>query len=408
MLPQPDEEHLQGLGGRTLAWTTVRPQPRAQALAQQLRADVGLSSLLKHHRLQSPALPVVPRMRRWPETESLPEIETVQGLAEWLRVDLGYLLWFADLSDRNASVAASPLQHYCRHVRLKPDGALRLLESPKQHLKHVQRQILREILTLVPLHDAVHGFCTGRSSVSFAAPHAGREAVLRLDLRDFFPSVTGPRVQALFRTLGYPEHVADLLGGLCTTTTPRGFWRSMNGEVNLQSLEQARALYARPHLPQGAPSSPALANLCARRLDRRLAGLAEGAGAHYTRYADDLAFSGDHAFARAADRFAACAAAIAVEEGFSVQHRKTRLMRRSVRQHLAGLTVNVRPNLSRIDVDRLEATLVNCIRRGPETQNREGHADFRAHLAGKVAYVAMVHPAPGAALRALFGKIRWS
>jgi hypothetical protein len=145
-------------------------------------------------------------------------------------------------------------------------------------------------------------------------------------------------------------------------------------------LREACALYARPHLPQGAPTSPALANLCAYRADCRLAGLAKRAGTEYSRYADDPAFSGDEAFARHAERFSIYAAAILHEEGFAVNHRKTRIMRQGVRQHLAGLAVSQRVNVIRADFDRLKATLTNCARLGPESQNRDAHASFRAHL----------------------------
>src|ERR1700733_6552654 len=106
-------------------------------------------------------------------------------------------------------------------------------------------------------------------------------------------------------------------------------------------------MYARPHLPQGAPTSPSLANLCAYRLDCRLSGLAASAGAVYTRYADDMAFSGDHAFHRAITRFRHHACATILEEGFSVHHRKSRVMRQGVRQRLAGLVVNDRLNVIR-------------------------------------------------------------
>src|SRR5581483_5861291 len=139
-------------------------------------------------------------------------------------------------------------------------------------------------------------------------------AVLRIDLQDFFPSVAGVRTQAFFRTAGYPETVADLLGGICTNATPRAVLRTLPVE--------ARGVYSRPHLPQGAPTSPALANICAYRVDCRLAGLAQKAGAQYTRYADDLAFSGNENFARRAERFSIHIAAILLEEGFAVNHRK--------------------------------------------------------------------------------------
>jgi hypothetical protein len=100
-------------------------------------------------------------------------------------------------------------------------------------------------------------------------------------------------------------------------------------------------------------------------------------------------------------------AAILLEEGFSVHHRKTRIMRQGVRQHLAGLVVNQRINVRRSDFDRLKATLTNCIRHGPETQNREAHPRFRAHLEGRVAFVEAVNPGKGRRLRSLLQQIQW-
>src|SRR5262249_47319549 len=155
---------------------------------------------------------------------------------------------------------------------------------------------------------SAHGFVKGRSIRSFAAPHAGRRVLLRMDLRDFFPSFAAARIQTFFRIAGYPEPVADLLGGLCTTVAPRSVWREIGPGFDPSDLLDARTLYERAHLPQGAPTSPALANLCSYRADCRLAGLARSAGAQYTRYADDLAFSGGPEFERGVGRFSAHAA----------------------------------------------------------------------------------------------------
>ena len=173
------------------------------------------------------------------------------------------------------------------------------------------------------------------------------------------------------------------------------------------AMAEARMLYAGAHLPQGAPTSPALANLCAYRVDCRLSGLAQAAGAAYTRYADDLAFSGGEGFERCVERFSAQSAAILFEEGFQVHHRKTRIMRRGVRQYLAGVVTNERVNVVRADFDRLKAILTNCVRHGPESQNREGHASFRMHLLGRVGFVEMVNPGKGARLRRIFEQIPW-
>jgi RNA-directed DNA polymerase len=228
-----------------------------------------------------------------------------------------------------------------------------------------------------------------------------------MDLRHFFPSFRAARIQTLFRTMGYPEPVADLLGGICTNCTPRETWEQYGMAGDYDMRFQARMLYCRPHLPQGAPSSPALGNLCFYRADCRLSGLASSAGAQYTRYADDLAFSGDEEFARRIERFSTHVAVILLEEGFDVHHRKTRIMCHGVRQHLAGLVLNRHMNVMRADFDRLKAILTNCVRLGPASQNRESNPTFRSHLEGRVAFVETINAAKGKRLRAIFDQIPW-
>jgi hypothetical protein len=194
-----------------------------------------------------------------------------------------------------------------------------------------------------------------------------RAAVLRMDLRSFFPSIRRSRVQAISRTFGYPEPVADMLGALCTTSTPPHVWRNCGMDCNPEQLRIARGPFTAARTCRaGAPTSPAIAHLCCRRLDSRLAGLARAASAAYARYADDLAFSGDEIFAKHAARLATQVAAIVMEEGFHVHYRKTGLMRPGVRQHLGGLVINQRCNIPRRDFDELKAILTNCIRTGPD------------------------------------------
>ena len=293
------------------------------------------------------------------------------------------------------------LGHYHYRVLAKKSGGARLIEAPKGRLKQMQRRILALILEQVPVHDAVHGFVKGRSIQTFAAPHVGRQVVLRMDLRDFFPAFRAARVAAFFRTMGYPERVAERLAGVCTNAAPLGVWAGCEVEW------ETRQMYRRAHLPQGAPTSPALANAMAYRLDLRLSGLARAAGAAYTRYADDLAFSGDAEFARGAGRFAVHAIAVAMEEGFAVHARKTRVQRQGVRQRLAGLVVNERLNVARDEFDRLKAMLTNCVRRGAASQNREGHAAFREHLRGRVGFAESVNAVRGEKLRGIFERIVW-
>jgi len=340
-------------------------------------------------------------------TWDVPAIESAGALADWLGLNPDELDWFADLKGLGYRTDRPLLKHYHYRVLTKRYGNIRLIEAPKPRLKAIQRQILARILDRIPPHPAAHGFLKGRSIKTFIAPHVGRRVVLRMDLRDFFPSIGGARIQTFFRTVGYPESVADLLGGICTNAAPRDVWKEHTLEIDAGQIREVKALYARPHLPQGAPTSPALANLCAYRVDCRLAGLAESAGAAYTRYADDLAFSGTEELERRIARFSTHVAAILHEEGFAVHHRKTRVMRQGVRQYLAGLVANQRINVIRTDFDRLKATLTNCVRLGPESQNREAHPDFRLHIEGRVRWVETINPDKGKRLRAIFEKIEW-
>jgi RNA-directed DNA polymerase len=342
------------------------------------------------------------------ETWNVPPIESIRALAEWLQLTPEELDWFADLKGLTYRDKATPqLRHYHYHLLQKGSGGIRLIEAPKPRLKELQRHILTGILDHIPPHSAAHGFRRGRSIKTFVAPHVGQRVLLRMDLRNFFPTISGPRIQALFRTAGYPESVADLLGGICSNATPLDTWRHLTFDIDRRDLQEARTVYRRPHLPQGAPASPAIANLCAYRADCRLTGLAQAVGAQYTRYADDLAFSGGEDFERRVQRFSTHVAAILHEEGFDVHHRKTRIMRQGVRQHLAGLVANQSVNILRADFDLLKAILTNCVRLGPETQNRDAHPNFRAHLEGRISFVAMINPNHGLRLRVIFDRIPW-
>jgi RNA-directed DNA polymerase len=386
-------------------------RPRHRDVVQFLRKDRGFNRAqfkyrdelsLKHWVTDPQQMQPVSAATTW----DIPPIESIAALAAWLHLDPVELEWFADLKGLGRNNIDSRVMHYHYQVVTKQSGNIRLIESPKPRLKQLQRKILAQILDHIPPHPAVHGFIKGRSIKTFVAPHTGQNVVLKMDLQDFFPSIRAARIQTIFRTAGYPESVADRLGGICTNAVPRSLW-SNTSNIDSMHVKETRVMYSRPHLPQGAPTSPALANLCAYRMDCRLDGLARSIGAQYTRYADDLAFSGGNLLEGRAFKFSTHVAAIVHEEGFSVNHRKTRIMRQGVRQYLAGLVANQYPNVIRRDVDILKAILTNCIRFGPESQNRNSHPHFRLHLEGRISFVQSINPAKGTRLRALFNQIRW-
>lgn len=334
--------------------------------------------------------------RGWP----VPPLRTTVELADWLGLPVSHLDWLADAQGRAGRQPAPRLRHYTPRWVAKRGGRFRLIEVPKPRLKAVQRRVLHELLDRIPCHPAAHGFLAGRSVRTFAEPHVGRAVVWRLDLKDFFPSVRPSKVHATFAAAGYPVPVARALTGLCTTCLP--------ADVPAPDPGTAAGVYRARHLPQGAPTSPALANLAAYRMDLRLASWAAACGAAYTRYADDLAFSGGPDVARAGRRFRAAVWQIILEEGFRPNAAKSRWMTPGVRQHLAGVVVNVRPNVGRAEFDLLKAILTNCVRHGPAGQNRAGAADFRAHLRGRIAHVALLNPDRGAKLEGLMGRVDWA
>jgi len=330
----------------------------------------------------------------------LPRFHTPDELAAWLQLPVGRLAWLVHRFSEGSRPASERDAHYHYRWMRKRSRGWRLIESPKPLLKLVQTKILREILDLVPPHSAAHGFAAGRSIVTNARPHVGSRVLYKLDLENFYATVTFSRVTGIFRGMGYSREAAIWLARLTTSALPLNtpFVKEEPGAI---------LPYLRRHLPQGAPTSPALANLSAWRLDVRLAGLARAFGARYTRYADDLTFSGPQGFVSSLKDFIPVASRVIHAERFHVNKRKSRVLRDNARQSVTGVVVNRRLNLARTEYDRLKAILHNCARHGAASQNRDGRADFAAHLRGRIAHAMQLHPDRGAKLLQMFSQIDW-
>jgi RNA-directed DNA polymerase len=331
----------------------------------------------------------------------LPCFRTPEELAAWLEIPLGQLAWLVHRFTDDSRPKTEAEAHYHYRWLNKRRGGQRLIESPKRKLKHAQRKILNEILGKVPPHLAAHGFAPGRSIVTNAKPHVGQAVIVKYDLANFYPSVTFGRVTAIFRSLGFSREAAIWLARLTTSALP----------ANIPFLKQEPSAvlpYLRRHLPQGAPTSPALANLSAYSLDVRLSGIAKAFGAIYTRYADDLTFSGPESFARSLRDFVPLVGQIIRQERFQVNRSKRQILRANNALVVTGVVVNVKPNVRRRSFDRLKAVLTNCVREGPSTQNHAAHANFAAHLRGRIAHVSHLNPDRGAKLLAIYDRIDWN
>lgn len=370
--------------------------PAPKALAETLLVDDGFGRLyafcLKHNVWPEPDL-VPPVMAPVPAFADLPlpDLPTLGALADWLAIPVARLSYMADPLYRHEENGETAINHY--HYRTKPkrSGGLRVIEAPKDGLKGLQRQILRGILDRVPVHEDAFGFVPGRDCRAAAARHCGAPVVICFDLVGFFPSVRAPRIFGLFRRLGYPHAVARHLTALCTNVTP--------SRVRNRLPAAVRPIYRTPHLPQGAPTSPALANHAAFALDCRLSALARSLGATFSRYADDLSFSGGmHLTGVLPD----LVPKIVADESFAVNPSKTRIARAGARQVVTGIVVNRHLNVRREAFDRLKAVIHAC---GKPGDTRLSDPAFRLSLIGQVDWVTQVNPARGRKLHAMLARV---
>jgi len=313
----------------------------------------------------------------------LPIFASAAELASAMKISVGALR-FLCFARKTSNVS-----HYVRFRIPKKSGGERLISAPMPRLKAAQAWVLHEILEKLALHTAAHGFVRGRSIVSNARPHVGHALIVNVDLKNFFPTVGYPRVKGLFASLGYSEEVATLLGLLCTEPDVE--------ELVLDGQRYFVALSER-HLPQGAPTSPAITNLLCRRLDRRLQKMADELGFVYTRYADDLTFSAKSEDVGQAAEVLRRLRNIVAHEGFVVHPEKTRVLRRGRRQEVTGVVVNHKPGVPRDVLHRFRATLFQIEKDGPSGKRWGACKDVLASIRGFASYVRMVDPARGTPL----------
>ena len=315
----------------------------------------------------------------------LPVLATPADVAAALGLAIPQLRWLAFHSEAATRI------HYVRFSVPKKSGGTRELAAPHRTLARCQEWILANVLAKVAVHSAAHGFVAGRSTVTNAAAHVGQKVVVNLDLRDFFPTISFPRVRGIVQQLGYSPAAATILALLCTESPRRTI---------VYAGQKFFAATAPRALPQGACTSPALSNLAARRLDSRLSGISGKLGWTYSRYADDITFSSsaDDADAKVGYLLARVRH-IAQDEGFAVNEQKTRIQRRKTAQSVTGLVVNDRVAVPRRIVRRLRSILHRARREGLAAQNRRGHANFEGYVQGMIAYVSMANAEQGKKLK---------
>ncbi|MEW6644487.1 MAG: reverse transcriptase family protein [Pseudomonadota bacterium] len=292
-----------------------------------------------------------------------------------------------------------------------PARQFRTICVPEPRLMQAQRWIAQHILNCVTPHDASYAFARDRDLVKSAMKHAGARWLVKIDVRQFFESISERQVYFVFRSLGYPALLCFQLARICTRLSlkEKPHPRPESGPLPYRRWPQG-------HLPQGAPTSPMLANLSVRDLDGHLSDMSKQLGWTYTRYADDLAFSRvDDVRRSAAMRLTKLVEQALGTFGLTVRHSKTSIAPPRARKLMLGVLVDrERPRLTRSFRNNLETHLYALtspkigVRAHMRRRGFASHIGMQRHVAGLLAFAHQVDSKYAAKQYRLFNAIDWN
>lgn len=295
---------------------------------------------------------------------NVPIIYDQEHLAALLGVKLDHLLSMTNTNRKFYKVFKLP----------KRKNGFRKIEQPLPTLLSIQYWILDNILLKCSdrfISDSATAFVHGTQLLGNLTPHKNQDIVVSVDIKDFFTSVGFGPVFNIFDLLGYDTHVSVMLTKLC--------------------------LY-HDFLPQGAPTSPMLSNMVFYELDKKLENYCHHRGYNYTRYADDLTFSGSNVRVGLLLRYVRW---MLGHKGFELNESKTKIMGRANAQYVTGCTVNECPNAPRHYRNKIRQELYHLRTKGIEhhynrVKNLPAHINtqdaYLNHLLGKVYYVLQINP----------------
>lgn len=265
------------------------------------------------------------------------------------------------------NLAHVSLDHYHK-FSIYTKGKERTIYSPGWNLKKRQKWILRYILNNYQLPDCVHGFTSHKSIVTNALCHIGKNEIGCMDIKDFFPTVNSSMIMDIFLSMDYPKNVASLLTDICT-------------------FEEK--------LPQGAPTSPMLANIALSTFDTAVLKYVNDNGLTYTRYADDITISGDHNIENHLDIIKN----ILLEHGFSPNEKKTRVTKGNYRKIVTGLVVSDKVKVPKRYKKKFRQEIYYCQKFGIlqhlKNTKQTSAVNFREYMYGKAYFIKMVEPEVG-------------
>lgn len=265
------------------------------------------------------------------------------------------------------SVSNNTLKHYHEVALPKRGGGIRRLHVPDPFLMAIQRSILRTLLPLEDISPCATAYRPGSCALRNALPHTGKPVVLKLDVRDFFDHLIFPLVrEKAFPAFRYSEANRTLLSILCV-------------------YEDS--------LPQGAPTSPAISNIIMKDFDNTVGAWAAVRGIAYTRYCDDMTFSGDFdpgeviPFVSTELR----------RMGLFLNRRKTVIARQGQRQVITGVVVNEQAHVPADYKRHLRQEMHHCMTKGLAAHVRaigteKTPLEYRRVLLGRVNHVLSIEP----------------
>ena len=339
---------------------------------------------------------------------SLPSILSLKHLSKRTEVNYKKLRKYVTRGDYDA---------YRKFSIRKRSGGRRFIKVPSPSLMIAQKWINEFILKEIPVHTASHAFKIGNSIRKCAAKHCGARWLIKVDVMDFFESISEIQIFRTFKELGYQPLVAFELGRLCTIATPaespRRFYENWQVRKHNESIPEYNQEFL-GYLPQGAPTSPLLSNLIMRNHDAELNEIAKNYGLTYTRYSDDLSFSTrSKTFNRVtAKEVIKKAYDILSRAGFRPQSRKTKIIPPRSKKIILGLNVDgAVPRLQKEFKDRLRQHLYYLEKLGPiEHANRREFDSvwgMKCHIKGLIDYANMIEPEYSMLCLEKFEKLEW-
>ncbi len=235
------------------------------------------------------------------------------------------------------AVSNHPEQHYHPAAIPKKHGGVRKLLVPDYLLCRIQKNILHHVLAEFPVSVYAKAYKPQSGIVENAKSHVRAKELLKLDIRNFFDSITFFQVyRSAFPAIYYPPAIRTLLANLCC---------------------------CQDRLPQGAPTSPAVSNLVMKPFDEYMGSWCKERGIRYTRYCDDMTFSGEFDRQEVKNKVRGFLAAY----GFELNGKKTRVQKKHQRQTVTGIVANEKPQVSRAYRRKLRAEIYYCGRYGVES-----------------------------------------